>query len=184
VQIKVDAHVVAGHEEAAENKIAEEVVLVEGEHAEEIKVDGEHVEPENESYLIWGIISLLISLICSGVIAKIFIGRSKTDGGSKIEVREEYVIPPSLNDQLEVILSKVGNDRREFFSEELAIFASLIDSDPESIKTLEKQVSKDSSSGLASVAQSSTDDADHSGEASDAEGESVTQEETAEEEGA
>jgi uncharacterized protein (TIGR03503 family) len=180
VKIKVDAHVVAGHEEAAENKIAEEVVLVEGEHAEEIKVDGEHVEPENESYLIWGIISLLISLICSGVIAKIFIGRSKTDGGSKIEVREEYVIPSTLNEQLEVILSKVGDDRREFFPAELAIFASIIDSDPESIKTLQKQVSKD----LGAVAQPGADDADHSGEASDAEGESVTQEETAEEEGA
>lgn len=138
--INVESHLEEAHGQDAEIKIEENVAEAEVHPDEQVVLGEEGVQEgvveAGESYTLYGIIALVISLVSSGVIGRRFIKKSKIDVGSQVLVRDEYVVPPSLNEQLEVMISKVGNEKREFFSEELALFAVLIEKDPEAIKKL------------------------------------------------
>lgn len=147
-------HVEAHHAENGDRKEGEhgteEAIHITEEGAEVEKHPGEHsgeesiqIEPDivgevtgeaeeevkEEPTMIYGLIGIFISLISSFFIARLFIKKSKTEGGTTVVVRDEYEIPAALSEQIELIMSKVSTEVREFYPNEMEMFSGLVGMD-------------------------------------------------------
>lgn len=110
-------YVVPGEDTGPQEEVEE---IAEEAHAEE------HPAPQSEGYLVWGIISLLLS---AGAVGGIYVFGLKqiATTASKVEERSPYEVPDDVVARLENIRSSVSAERRPAEDHDREIFAAVAD---------------------------------------------------------